>query len=149
MRKAEWKISMTRACVLLYFVLLTPSFASALSLEQWKQKQQQHDLRLKQQPQPQQISQRIVQVQPVIVQDLSSVSQSQQVLGEYFKLDINQATAEEIVAKLDGIGHKKAQAIIQYRQQNGFFKKADDLLQVKGIGQKTLAKNRDKIKIKR
>ena len=63
-------------------------------------------------------------------------------------ININQATAQEITAKLDGIGRKKAQAIVQYRKQHGDFKKVDELIQVKGIGEKTLAKNRSRIRLK-
>jgi competence protein ComEA len=118
-----------------------------LSFEQWKAKQQQHDQRLKQQPKHTvQLQQRVVQVQPT--QPVSYVAtHTPQILGEQIKLNINTASQDEIVAKLEGIGRKKAQAVIDYRQQHGHFKRVDDLLQVKGIGQKTLDKNRDKIQI--
>ena len=56
-------------------------------------------------------------------------------------VNVNTATAEQIAENLQGIGLKKAQAIIQYREQNGKFNAAEDLLNVKGIGESTLMKN--------
>lgn len=55
------------------------------------------------------------------------------------KLDVNEATAEQLVA-VKGIGPSKAAAIIQYRREIGGFKTIDELIEVKGIGQKALAK---------
>lgn len=57
-------------------------------------------------------------------------------------ININQAPAGELV-KLDGIGETKAAEIIRYRNENGGFKSVDDLINVSGIGQKTLEKIRD------
>ncbi|WP_368738733.1 ComEA family DNA-binding protein [Escherichia coli] len=44
-----------------------------------------------------------------------------------------------------GIGQKKAEAIIEYRQKNGKFKTIEDIQQVKGIGPTLFAKNKDKL----
>lgn len=60
-------------------------------------------------------------------------------------VDINQATLEELVENLNGIGAHKAQAIIDYREQYGEFDSMDELLQVKGIGLFTLEKNKDRL----
>lgn len=61
------------------------------------------------------------------------------------KLNINTATATEIQKVLIGIGAKKAEAIIQYREKHGAFTTADQLLEVQGIGKTTLDKNKDRI----
>ena len=63
-------------------------------------------------------------------------------------VNINKATAKEIAASLNGIGEKKAQEIVKYRKANGAFKNVDDLSKVKGIGDKTIAKNKQDIKFK-
>ncbi|NJO17658.1 MAG: ComEA family DNA-binding protein [Thioploca sp.] len=62
-------------------------------------------------------------------------------------VDINTADAKTLEQQLEGIGPKKATAIIEYREKHGLFKSLSDLEQVYGIGEKTLARNRDKIKI--
>ncbi|WP_286235586.1 ComEA family DNA-binding protein [Thalassotalea sediminis] len=56
------------------------------------------------------------------------------------KIALNKADAEQL-STLKGIGVKKAQAIILYRQQMGEFQTLEDLLNVKGIGKKVLADN--------
>ncbi len=62
------------------------------------------------------------------------------------KVRINFATEEEIES-LPGIGPAKAQAIIQYREEHGHFKQIEDLLNVSGIGEKTLENMKDDIQI--
>lgn len=62
------------------------------------------------------------------------------------KLRINVATQEEIES-LSGIGPSKAQAIIKHREENGPFKAPEDLLQVSGIGEKTLQNFIDQIQV--
>ncbi|BFU61030.1 MULTISPECIES: ComEA family DNA-binding protein [Rodentibacter] len=61
------------------------------------------------------------------------------------KLNINTATASEIQKSLIGIGAKKAEAIVQYREKHGNFTSAEQLLEVQGIGKATLEKNRDRL----
>lgn len=60
-------------------------------------------------------------------------------------VNINQAPAEQIAEVLVGIGLSKANSIVSYRNTNGPFKSLDDLSLVKGIGPKTVEKNRAKI----
>jgi competence protein ComEA len=60
-------------------------------------------------------------------------------------ININAADSVTLQATLAGIGEKKADAIIQYRQANGPFKSFDDLNKVAGIGEKLIGQNRDKI----
>jgi competence protein ComEA len=66
--------------------------------------------------------------------------------GPTGKININSATAEELDS-LSGIGPTKAQAIVDYRNQNGPFRTVDDLLNVPGIGPKTLETIRDQITV--
>lgn len=61
-------------------------------------------------------------------------------------ININTADVQTLT-KLKGVGPKKAEAIIAWREANGDFKTVDQLLDVKGIGEATLAANRDNIRI--
>lgn len=60
-------------------------------------------------------------------------------------VNVNTASAEEISDSLNGIGLSKAQLIVDYREKNGSFLHADELVKVKGIGLKTIDRNRDLI----
>jgi len=64
-----------------------------------------------------------------------------------FAVNINTADAVAIAEELSGVGMKKAQAIIDYRKSNGDFKTIESLTEVKGIGLKTVEKNRDVIEL--
>ena len=61
------------------------------------------------------------------------------------KVNINTADAATLDRVLLNVGASKADAIVAYRKQNGVFKSADQLALVKGIGLKTIEKNRDRI----
>ena len=61
-------------------------------------------------------------------------------------VNINTANKHEL-AGLDGIGPAKAEAIIKYRDAIGPFKTVEDVGNVKGIGDKLLAKLRDQITV--
>lgn len=60
-------------------------------------------------------------------------------------VDINNADAETLASSIDGVGERKAQAIVEYREVNGPFARVDDLANVKGIGSRTVANNRDNL----
>lgn len=62
-------------------------------------------------------------------------------------VDINSADAATIAKELQGIGLSKAQDIVEYRDKNGAFKSADELRKIKGIGAKTLERNRVNIRM--
>lgn len=61
-------------------------------------------------------------------------------------VNINTADAQTL-ATLEGIGEKRAEAIIEYRSKHGPFMSIEDLVKVKGIGVKTLEKNRDNMAV--
>lgn len=65
--------------------------------------------------------------------------QPQQVetMNESNKIRINVADIDELT-QIPGIGEQKAKAIIQYREEHGYFNSAEDLLNISGIGEKTL-----------
>lgn len=65
------------------------------------------------------------------------------------KVNINTADAATIDAVLVNVGPAKAQAIVDYRKTNGAFKSLEELAMVKGIGLKTVEKNRDRIELGR
>jgi competence protein ComEA len=62
------------------------------------------------------------------------------------KININTATAAEL-DELNGIGPSKAEAIVRYREENGPFTAVEDLLEVPGIGEKTLEQFREQITV--
>ncbi|NOY53622.1 MAG: helix-hairpin-helix domain-containing protein [Deltaproteobacteria bacterium] len=62
------------------------------------------------------------------------------------RVDLNRASAEQLCA-LPGIGEKKAQAIIDYRLKKGNFSAVEDLLRVKGIGEKLFEKIKPRVMV--
>ena len=62
------------------------------------------------------------------------------------KVNINTATSAEL-DKLPRIGPQIAQRIIDYRKEHGPFKRIEDLMKVKGIGEKTFARLRDLVTV--
>ena len=57
-------------------------------------------------------------------------------------VNVNTADAETLSAELQGVGITKAIAIVEFRKANGPFRTPDDLVQVKGIGVRTVDLNR-------
>ncbi len=62
-------------------------------------------------------------------------------------VNINHASAAEIAEVLQGVGESKAQAIVAYRDENGAFESVESLAGVKGIGQATVERNRERISL--
>lgn len=62
------------------------------------------------------------------------------------KVNINTATASELES-LPRIGPKVAQRIVDYRNQNGNFKKVEDIMKVRGIGEKLFEQIKDRITV--
>lgn len=61
-------------------------------------------------------------------------------------VNINKADAEAISQALTGIGPKKAEALVQYRNEHGDFQSLKDLENVSGIGEKTIQANEKDIR---
>lgn len=61
-------------------------------------------------------------------------------------VNLNTASLEQLCS-LVGIGEVKAQAIIDWREENGAFGSIEDFTKVKGIGEKTLEKNRHRLSV--
>ncbi len=59
-------------------------------------------------------------------------------------VNINTANVQQLT-ELNGVGEAKAKAIVAYRDEHGAFKSIEQLANVKGIGLKTVEKNRDMI----
>ncbi|MDQ8583664.1 helix-hairpin-helix domain-containing protein [Klebsiella aerogenes] len=57
------------------------------------------------------------------------------------RASINTASAEELAQAMNGVGLKKAQAIVSYREEYGPFKTLDDLKQVPGMGSSLVERN--------
>jgi competence protein ComEA len=62
------------------------------------------------------------------------------------KVNLNTAGVEELTT-LPGIGPSYAKRIVDFREKNGPFKKVEDLLNVQGIGEKTLDKIRERVTV--
>lgn len=63
-------------------------------------------------------------------------------------ININTADVQALSKNIKGVGLKKAQAIVAFRDKNGKFKTIQDLKKVKGIGSKLLEKNIGTILVK-
>lgn len=108
--------------------------ATATDYAEWKVRQQQHDARLKKKVNATSPSENNYYLAKPALSASSAAD----------KISLNQASIEQL-QQLNGIGQKKAEAIIEYRQKNGKFKTIEDIQQVKGIGPALFAKNKDKL----
>ncbi len=66
--------------------------------------------------------------------------------GPQAAVDLNEASLGELTA-IPGIGDTMAQRILDWRAENGPFRQVDDLMKVKGIGEKSLEKIRPYVKV--
>ena len=62
-------------------------------------------------------------------------------------VNINTADAQTLADAINGVGLKRAEAIVDYRNQNGPFKSVNELVQVRGVGEKSLEKSRDRLTV--
>ena len=61
-------------------------------------------------------------------------------------INLNSATAAQI-ATLPGIGPKTADLVVQYRQKNGPFKKIEEIMNIRGVGEKSFLKIKDRLTV--
>jgi competence protein ComEA len=66
--------------------------------------------------------------------------------GAVRQVDLNKASAEELTS-IPGIGVALAQRIIEFREKEGPFRRVEDLMKVKGIGEKSFEKMRPHVKV--
>lgn len=86
---------------------------------------------------------------PVVGEEVSDSITSETMTAEKEdgKVNLNKATQTELLT-LTGIGPSKADAIIEYREQNGPFKAVEDIMEISGIGEKTFEKLKDQISVR-
>src|SRR5262245_53788261 len=63
------------------------------------------------------------------------------------RVNVNTADVKQLMT-LDGVGHRVAERIVEYRKANGPFKKPEDLRRVEGVGAGLLDRNRERIAVK-
>ncbi|MGE9551841.1 helix-hairpin-helix domain-containing protein [Erwinia amylovora] len=80
-------------------------------------------------------------------QNSSPRSQAASQVAANGQVSINQATAEELAAALNGVGLKKAQAIVSYREEYGDFTQVDQLKEVPGLGNALVERNLSRLKL--
>ena len=62
------------------------------------------------------------------------------------QVNLNTASAEQL-EKLPGVGPKTAARIVEYRQKNGGFKKVEELMNVRGIGEKLFLRMKNQLTV--
>lgn len=94
------------------------------------------------------LDQQIIQIPKIGEQLAQSASPSGSVSNgsDGDKVNLNTATKEDLT-KIDGVGDKKADKILEYREQHGGFKSPDDLKNISGFGEKTVAKLRERLAV--
>lgn len=113
--------------------VISPSvFAQSFdqNFQEWKAKQQMYDQKLN-----------VSKPSHSYVSKNSYTKSSNDSTGQ---IHLNQATVNEF-QQLKGVGEKKAQAIVEYRQKNGSFKNIDEIKNVKGIGPAIFEKNKSRL----
>ncbi|MGM0602119.1 MAG: helix-hairpin-helix domain-containing protein [Bacillota bacterium] len=81
------------------------------------------------------------------IEFIEQLKQSESKDSSGSKININRAEQKDL-EKITGIGPGKAKNIIDYRKNNGYFSSLDELIDVSGIGEKTLEKMKDEISLR-
>lgn len=69
-----------------------------------------------------------------IAQDIKTIAPPPMTEPALKKISINKATAQELNGSFKGIGKKRAEAIVSYRDAHGGYHSVEDLAQVRGLG---------------
>lgn len=80
------------------------------------------------------------------VQTVAASPQAQGKVQQVAKININTADISQL-QKLPGIGPSTAERIVEYRKENGPFKRIEELMNVRGIGQKKFDRIKDQITV--
>ena len=83
---------------------------------------------------------------PVVVETQFQASASEIAPVDISRIDLNTASVERLT-ELPGIGEALARRIVEYRQQMGPFQSIEDVMNVKGIGEKKFSKFQDQITV--
>jgi len=119
-----------------FFVSNSYSQSFDQSYDKWKAQQQVRDQQLAKQPNNNYYLSRPTQ------QAGSRQVAAKTVQGD--KISLNQANVQQLQS-LNGVGEKKALAIVEYREKNGGFKTVEEITNIKGIGPKLLEKNKSRL----
>lgn len=82
-----------------------------------------------------------------LASDVLNKQGSQEAVVGYERININTASVDALAEILNGVGPKKAAAIVAHREEHGPFKTIDELAKVNGIGSATIEKNRHLISL--
>ena len=91
----------------------------------------------------------LLAMSPPVTAETGSVTLPRQAASnqdEAERIDLNTATATELEA-LPGIGPRTAQLIVEYREEHGGFEKVEDLMNIRGIGERTFLRLRPLVRV--
>ena len=71
-----------------------------------------------------------------------------EVVPEHCLMNINTADKETLMSAIKGVGEKRAEAIIAYREDHGPFKSIEELANVRGVGPSIVESNMDNLSVK-